>query len=105
MSATDAMLARLQAELEERRTFMDGLVEAAQDAGRDMTPEESELYTRARDRMRVVAGQMEPLVEGARIAIDSSRRTEELRTAYAGARNPQAQAVEYRTAGAYIADL
>ena len=105
MSATDAMLARLQAELEERRTFMDGLVEAAQDAGRDMTPEESELYTRARDRMRVVAGQMEPLAEGARIAIDSSRRTEELRTAYAGARNPQAVAVEYRTAGAYIADL
>jgi len=105
VSATDAMLARLQAELEERRTFMDGLVEAAQDAGRDMTPEESELYTRARDRMRVVAGQMEPLAEGARIAIDSSRRTEELRTAYAGARNPQAVAVEYRTAGAYIADL
>jgi HK97 family phage major capsid protein len=105
VSATDAMLARLQAELEERRTFMDGLVEAAQDAGRDMTPEESELYTRARDRMRVIAGQMEPLAEGARIAIDSSRRTEELRTAYAGARNPQAVAVEYRTPGAYVADM
>jgi len=38
VSATDAMLARLQAELEERRTFMDGLVEAAQSAGRDMSP-------------------------------------------------------------------
>jgi len=105
MSATDAMLARLQSELEERRTFMDGLVEAAQDAGRDMTPEESELYTRARDRMRVLSGQMEPLVEGARIALESGRRTEELRTAYAGARNPVAQAVEYRSAGAYVADM
>jgi HK97 family phage major capsid protein len=105
MSATDAMLARLQAELEERRTFMDGLVEAAQSAGRDMSAEESELYTRANDRMKVLAGQMGPLVEGARIAIDSGRRTEELRMAYAGARNPAAVAVEYRSAGAYVADL
>ena len=29
MSATDAMLSRFQAELEERRTFMDGLIEGA----------------------------------------------------------------------------
>ena len=30
MSATDAMLARYQAELEEKKTFMDGLVDAAE---------------------------------------------------------------------------
>ena len=71
MSATDAMLARFQSELEERRTFMDGLIEAAESAGRDLTAEETDLYTRARDRMRVIAGQMEPLQEGARIAIES----------------------------------
>jgi hypothetical protein len=105
MSATDAMLARFQAELEEKRTLMDGLVEGAESSGRDMTAEETELYTRARDRMRVVASQMEPLQEGARIAIESRSRTQELMGLYANARNPQASAsVEYRTAGAYIAD-
>jgi HK97 family phage major capsid protein len=104
MSATDAMLARYQAELEEKRTLMDGLVEAAESAGRDMTEEENGLYIRARDRMRVIAGQMEPLQEGARIAIESRTRTQELIGLYAGARNPQAANVEYRTAGAYIAD-
>ena len=105
MSATDAMLSRFQAELEERRTFMDGLIEAAESAGRDLTTEETDLYTRARDRMRVIAGQMEPLQEGARIAIESRQRTQELVGMYATARNPQASPVEYRTAGAYVAEM
>lgn len=105
MSATDAMLSRFQAELEERRTFMDGLIEAAESAGRDLTTEETDLYTRARDRMQVIAGQMKPLQEGARIAIESRQRTEELVGMYANARNPQAAKIEYRSAGAYIADM
>jgi HK97 family phage major capsid protein len=105
MSATDAMLSRFQAELEERRTFMDGLIEAAESAGRDLTTEEMDLYTRAKDRMRVVEGQMEPLREGARIAVESRRKTQELIGAYATARNPEHANVEYRTAGAYVAEL
>jgi HK97 family phage major capsid protein len=104
--ASDAMLARLQAELEERRLFMDQLVEGAQDGNRDLTADEMELYTRARDRMRVLEGQMDPLREGARIAADSSRRTAELQEAFAVARNPNLipSAVEYRTAGEFIMD-
>ena len=47
---------------------------------------------------------MKPLQEGARIAVESRQRTQELVGMYATARNPQAAAVEYRTAGAYIAD-
>jgi len=104
MSATDAMLARLQAELDERRTFMDGLVEAAETSGRDLTAEESELYNRTRDRMRDIANQMAPLQEGARIAIESRTRTQELVGMYQNARGPQAK-VEYRTPGSYVADL
>lgn len=105
-NAQDAMLARLQAELEERKQFMDGLVEAAQETGRDLRPDEMELYTRARDRMRVLEGQMEPLREGARIAMDSSRRSAELQEQFAIARNPGLipSAVEYRSAGAYLTD-
>lgn len=105
-NASDAMLARLQAEIEERRTFMDGLVEAAQEGGRDLRPDEMELYTRASDRMRVLEGQMEPLREGARIALDSGRRSAELQEQFALARNPNLipGAVEYRSAGAWIGD-
>jgi len=101
------MLARFQAELEERRTFMDGLIEGAEAAGRDLSAEEMELYTRARDRMRVIEGQMEPLREGARIAIESRNRTAELLGAYEQARAPggHAATVEYRSAGAYVAEL
>jgi HK97 family phage major capsid protein len=100
------MLARLQAELEERKTFMDGLIDAAQEKGRDLSSEEMELYSRARDRMKVLEGQMEPLREGARIAADSSRRSAELQEAFAIARNPNliASAVEYRSVGAYVVD-
>ena len=105
MSATDAMLARYQAELEEKKTFMDGLVDAADTSGRDMTDQERELYNRTRDRMRDIADQMKPLQEGARIAIESRQRTQELVGMYANARNAPPAKVEYRTAGAYVADL
>ena len=107
MSSSDAMIARLQAELEERKNFMDGLVEAAQSQGRDLKPEEMELYNRAADRMKVLEGQMQPLREGARIAVESQRRTAELTEAFAVARNPSLVSgkVEYRSAGQYIADI
>jgi HK97 family phage major capsid protein len=106
MAATDAMIARLQAELEERKAFMDGLVGAAEETGRDMKPEEWELYNRASDRMKILEGQLQPLREGARIAAESSARTAELTEAFAVARNPNliAGKVEYRSAGEYVID-
>jgi HK97 family phage major capsid protein len=105
--ATDAMLARLQAELEERRAFQDGLVEAAQTANRDLNEQEMELYTRAGTRMAELEAQLQPLREGARIAVESARRTSELAGLFASARGgPAGEAnVEYRSAGAYVADL
>ena len=106
MSATDAMLARFQAELEERRTFMDGLVEARRVRRARHVAEEMELYTRARDRMRVVAGQMEPLRDGARIAVESRTEDGELDRQYQQAREPAGRRTSSTaSAGAYIADL
>ena len=104
---TDALLATLEAELEERRTFQNNLVSAAQEAGRDLRTEELELIQRASERMTAVELQMGPLREGARIAAESGRRTAELRQMYAAARDPRAELakVEYRSAGAYVADL
>jgi HK97 family phage major capsid protein len=104
MSATDAMLARYQAELEERKKFADGLVEGAEKAGRDLSKEELELHKRTRDRMSDIVKQMEPLQEGARIAMESRTRTAELVSMYTEANGPQSK-IEYRSAGAYIADM
>jgi HK97 family phage major capsid protein len=98
------MLARFQAELEERKKFADGLVEGAEKANRDLSSEELELHRRTRDRMAEIVRQMEPLQEGARIAIESRSRTAELVSMYTEARGPQSQ-IEYRSAGAYIADM
>jgi len=104
--AQDAMLARLSAELEERRNFQDGLVEGAQEAQRDLNAQEMELYNRAGSRMVELEAQLQPLREGARIALDSHRRTAELTEAFAVARNPNLvpAAIEYRTAGEYVRD-
>lgn len=104
--AQDAMLARLQAELEERRAFQDQLVESAQEAKRDLNEQEMALYTRAAERMTTIEQQLTPLREGARIAVESTRRTQELTEAFAVARNPNnlPSAIEYRSAGEYVRD-
>ena len=49
MGATDQMLARYAAEIEERQAFIDGLVTAA--GNEDLTPETAELVSEARKRM------------------------------------------------------
>jgi len=104
--AQDAMLARLQAELEERRAFQDQLVESAQEAKRDLNEQEMALYTRAAERMTAIEQQLQPLRDGARIAVESTRRTQELTEAFAAARNPAnlPSAIEYRSAGEYMRD-
>jgi hypothetical protein len=105
-SATDHMLARMQSELEERRAFQDGLVAAANEANRDLNPQEMELFTRAQTRENEIVTQMGPLQEQARISIESANRTQQLTELFQTARTPAAQAgVEYRSAGAYVTDL
>jgi hypothetical protein len=66
-----------------------------------------ELHTRTRDRMKDIVAQMEPLRDGARIAVESRTRTAELMGMYAQAQGnqPGGGQVEYRSAGAYIADM
>jgi HK97 family phage major capsid protein len=105
VSANDAMLARLQSDLDDKRQFQDGLVETAQDAKRDLNAQEMELYQRAATRMKELEDQIEPLRESARIANDSARRTAQLQDQFQRARNPGAANIEYRSAGAYVADM
>jgi hypothetical protein len=105
-NASDAMLARLQGEVDERTQFIDGIIAGAQEAGRDLDSKEMELITRAKDRLTSLNAQLDPLRESARIAVDSQKRTAELAKELAAARNPglAARTIEYRSAGAYVVD-
>jgi HK97 family phage major capsid protein len=105
-TTTDAMFARLENEVDERKQFIDGIVEAAHSSGRDIDPKEMELITRAKDRIVILNGQLDPLRETIKIAADSSKRVREMAGELAATRSPDmAQKVEYRSAGAYIADM
>jgi HK97 family phage major capsid protein len=106
MGATDALLARYQGEIEERSSFIDGLVEGATKEGRDLTEQEMDLLTRTRERITKINEQVGPLQEAAKIASDSRRRTAEIAKQFQDARDPDApKQMEYRSAGAYICDV
>jgi HK97 family phage major capsid protein len=106
MAATDAMIARLDAELEERNAFVEGLVAGAQDGGRDLNSQEMEMIANARVRINDLAQQLEPLRATSQLSIQSRNRARELSQEIIGARQRNGQPpVEYRSAGAYIADM
>jgi hypothetical protein len=106
MGATDALLARYQGEIEERSTFIDNLVEAAQTETRDLTEQEMDLLTRTRERIQVINQQVGPLQEAAKIAVDSRKRTAEIAQQFQAARGDEPpKGMEYRSAGAYINDV
>jgi hypothetical protein len=105
MGATDALLARMQTEVQERSQFMDGLVEGAQKDERDLTEQEMTLLGRARDRIRELEGQLGPIQEAAQIAQTSKQRTAQIAKEFAQARDPEAaKTFEYRSAGQYVLD-
>ena len=101
--STDQMLARYVGEIEERQTFIDGLVEAAENEKRDLNEQEMELVTRARDRIQVVNRNMEPLESARKISTESNDRIRAL-SQFMEARDKLPSAVEYRSAGAYVLD-
>src|SRR6185312_8797898 len=71
----------------------------------DLNAQEMELIGRARDRVAVVNGMIEPLRETIRISQDSRERTAAFAASMAAARSPEvARPVEYRSAGAYVLD-
>jgi HK97 family phage major capsid protein len=106
MPATDAMIARLESELEERNAFIEGLVSGAEDGTRDLNTGEMEMIAAARTRIGELAGQLNPLRETSRLSIESRRRATEIDNELQGQRHRNGVGpVEYRSAGAYIADL
>jgi len=106
MSSTDAILARLTGELEERTKFIDNLVDGAENEKRDLSEQEMALLTRTRERIGELNVQIDPLKEAARIAHDSRDRTAQIAAIFQNARDPHAaNKVEYRSAGHYAMDM
>lgn len=109
MAQTDAMIARLESELEERNAFIEGLIANAQEAnngsGRDINSQEMELVAGARERIGKLNEQLTPLRETSRISIESRRRAREINDEIQTARqHGKTGPVEYRSAGQYVAD-
>ena len=100
--STDQMLARYVGEIEDRQQLIDGLVEAAEKEERDLSTEEMELVTRARDRIGSINEMMKPLEEARRISGDSADRIAAISKFIQ--ERPKPQDVEYRSAGAYVLD-
>jgi HK97 family phage major capsid protein len=103
MRQTDQMLARYAAEIEDRQQFIDGLVEDAETNTRDLTPQEMELLTRARDRITELNAQMAPLADATRISVESRERLASIATLTRPA--PRQEDVVYRSAGEYTLDM
>ena len=76
MSATDAMIRRLEAEFEERQAFIEGMIAGAQEKGRDLNSEEMKMIGQARERQQELLGQLEPLQgdRGDRQAVPATHR-------------------------------
>src|SRR5262245_33080941 len=103
MGASDALLARLQTESEERQKFMDGVVEDAQKEERDLSEQELGLLARTRDRLKELGEQIEQVGSVVQIAERSRARTAEIAEQFRVARDPAAaKAIEYRSVGEYI---
>jgi len=97
------MLVRYADEIQERQRFIDAMVEAAQGESRDLSEQELELVTRARDRITYCNEQMGPLEEANRIAADSADRMAAL-AKLIDREKDKPRDVEYRSAGGYIID-
>jgi HK97 family phage major capsid protein len=98
------MLARYTNEIEERQSFIDGLVQAAQDKGEDLDEGQLELVTRARDRIADVNTRMGPLEEARRISGDSAERIAQLAKYMENEDKKPPGEVQYRSAGGYVLD-
>jgi HK97 family phage major capsid protein len=102
---TDAMILRLNQELEERGAFIEGIVQQAQDADRDLTDNEKEMTVQARSRVSALDEQLKMLYDSREATTRARTRATEVSNAMERARNQADNGpVEYRSTGAYLVD-
>lgn len=102
---SDAMIMRLERELEERDSFLNGLIADAQAQERDLTDNESELVASARERVTKIDGQLKTLYDSKDVMTRARTRATEVHRAIEQARSQVDNGpIEYRSTGAYLMD-
>ena len=103
--ANDAMIRRLENELDERNQFTQGVIAGAQDAERDLNDTEKTQLAETRARMVELKEQIETLESTADLARDVANRAKEIDQAITTARRTgRTEPIEYRSTGAYLMD-
>jgi HK97 family phage major capsid protein len=102
--ANDAMIRRLEKELEERNSAAQGIIANAEDTSRDLNDAEKETLGALRTRMGTIQDQLSQLEGFSEEASKVSERMKQLDQAFTSARRAGAGEVEYRSAGAYALD-
>jgi HK97 family phage major capsid protein len=104
--ANDAMIRRLENELNERNAFVQGLIANVQDGERDLNDTEKSSLGEARARMGEIKAQIDELEDTARIAQEIATRAKAVDQAITTARRSgESGPVEYRSAGHWMVDL
>jgi HK97 family phage major capsid protein len=102
---SDAMIARLEGELEERNAFNQGLIAAAQEASRDLSDNETELIQTSKARIDNINAQLKTLVESRSTMIQAREKAREYGQEMMRLRREvDTGPVEYRSTGAYLVD-
>jgi HK97 family phage major capsid protein len=102
--ANDAMIRRLEKELEERNSGVQAIIANAQDSERDLNDSEKETLKGLRSRIVELRSQLEELESTAELSGQIRERMSQLDQAITATRRVGAKNVEYRSAGAYMVD-
>lgn len=104
--ANDAMIRRLESELEERNAYAQGLIATAQDSERDLNDTEKASLVEVRSRMTALKEQIDELESTADLARQVSTRAKQVDQAIVSARrNHENGQPEYKTTGSYLVDF
>jgi HK97 family phage major capsid protein len=102
---SDAMIERLEKEIEERSSFIEGTIAQAQDDSRDLSDNETELTTQARKRIEACDQQLQHLYESRTRTTQARQRAHDVHAEMNRLRNQvDTGPVEYRSAGEYALD-
>lgn len=102
--ANDAMIVRLQRELEERSAAVDGIIATAQDSERDLNSSERETLQNLRGRITELRTQLEELEATSTLRDQVAQRMQQFDQAITAARRNGDRDTEYRSAGAWMLD-
>lgn len=102
---TDAMIARLEGDVAERNSFVQGLIAGAQDANRSLTDNERQLIADAENIMKDSTAQLDILYAARKTTIQARERARQVSQELNRMRDESEHgAIEYRSAGAWALD-